>query len=366
MSQQYTLYGAPMSLYTGKARAYLLYKNLNYKEVLASLKIYKSVIVPNTGVRFMPVVKTPEGEYLQDTAHIIDSLEQRHPERSITPTSPKQQLVSYLFETWADEWLVIPAMHYRWNKPNFPFIYQEFGKIVTPNMPGFIRGFLGKKVAAKFKGFVPLLGITQKSIPAIEEWYEQHVLPLLDKHFAEHKYLLGSKPCLGDFALMGPLYAHLYRDPVPGALMKKNAPNLVKWVQRMNQKQEGKGEFLTDDQIPDTLLLLISRIFKEQWPVLRSTVKSLDTWVKNNPNKARIPRMIGEHDFTIGDMTEKRAVGSFHQYKLQRIIDCYQQFTPQDKQSVDSFLQSVGGLDSMQLVFKNRLSRVNNQLILSV
>lgn len=250
MSQQYTLYGAPMSLYTGKARAYLLYKNLNYKEVLASLKIYKSVIVPNTGVRFMPVVKTPEGEYLQDTAHIIDSLEQRHPERSITPTSPKQQLVSYLFETWADEWLVIPAMHYRWNKPNFPFIYQEFGKIVTPNMPGFIRGFLGKKVAAKFKGFVPLLGITQKSIPAIEEWYEQHVLPLLDKHFAEHKYLLGSKPCLGDFALIGPLFAHLYRDPVPGALMKKNAPNLVKWVQRMNQKQEDKGEFLTDDQIP--------------------------------------------------------------------------------------------------------------------
>jgi glutathione S-transferase len=371
MSHQYTLYGAPMSLYTGKARAYLIFKNLPYKEVFSSLKVYKSIIVPKTGVRFVPVVKTPENEYLQDTAQIIDILEQRHPQRSVTPTTAKQKLVSYLFETWADEWLVIPAMHYRWNKANFPFIYQEFGKVIAPNMPGFIRAFLGKKVGAKFKGFVPMLGITDKSIPAIEDWYENQVLPLLDKHFATHDYLLGSKPCLGDFGLMGPLYAHLYRDPAPGALMKKIAPNVAKWVERMNQPQNVEGEFLIDDLIPVTLLTLLTNMFKEQWPVLINTVKSLETWIDQNTQNTQntqnipIPRSIGEHNFTIGDTTEKRAIGTFHQWKVQRIVDCYHQFDDNQKLSIDTFLQSVGGLDSMQLDIKKRLTRVNNKLVLS-
>jgi glutathione S-transferase len=364
MSNEYTLYGAPMSLYTGKARAYLIFKGLSYTEVFSSLKVYKNIIVPNTGVRFVPVLKTPENEYLQDTAQIIDTLEQRHPQRSVIPTTPKQKLVSYLFETWGDEWLVIPAMHYRWNKDNFPFIYEEFGKVIAPNMPGFIRAFIGKKISAKFKGFVPMLGITDKSIPAIENWYENHVLPLLDKHFAEHDYLLGSKPCLGDFGLMGPLYAHLYRDPAPGALMKKAAPNVAKWVERMNQPQDVEDEFLADDVIPDTLLELLSRMFKEQWPVLTNTVKSLDTWIDQNPKKSEIPRTIGNHNFTMGDITEQRAIGTFHQWKVQRIVDCYQQYDEQQKLSVDTFLQSVGGLDSMQLDIKKRLSRVNNKLVL--
>lgn len=364
MSNEYTLYGAPMSLYTGKARAYLIFKNLPYTEVFSSLKIYKSIIVPKTGVRFVPVLKTPENEYLQDTSNIIDTLEQRHPQRSVMPTTAKQKLVSYLFETWADEWLVIPAMHYRWNKANFPFVYEEFGKVIAPNMPKVIRAFIGKKIGAKFKGFVPLLGITDKSIPAIENWYENHVLPLLDKHFAEHDYLLGGKPCLGDFGLIGPLYAHLYRDPAPRAIMRKIAPNVAKWVERMNQPQDIEGVFLDDDVIPDTLLELLNRMFKEQWPVLSNTVKRLDTWIDQNPHIAEIPRTIGEHNFTIGDTTHKRAIGTFHQWKVQRILDCYHQFDSKEQLLVDAFLQAVGGLDSMQLDIKKRVTRVNNKLVL--
>jgi hypothetical protein len=56
--------------------------------------------------------------------------------------------------------------------------------VVAPNMPAFVRAFIGVRIGAKFKGFVPLLGITDKSIPAIEDWYENHVLPLLNDHFA--------------------------------------------------------------------------------------------------------------------------------------------------------------------------------------
>ena len=74
----YTLFGAKISLYTGKIRSYLVYKGIDFEEITASLKVYKNVVVPNTGVRFIPVVKTPAGQYIQDSAVIIDTLELVH------------------------------------------------------------------------------------------------------------------------------------------------------------------------------------------------------------------------------------------------------------------------------------------------
>lgn len=363
MTASYTLYGAPLSLYTGKARAYLIYKQVPYEEVFSSMSVYKSIIIPNTGVRFVPVVKTEQDEYLQDTSHIIDTLEQRHSQRPVIPGGPKQKLLSYLFELWADEWLLIPAMHYRWNKDNFPFIYQEFGKIIAPRMPAFIRAFIGKKVGAKFKGFVPALGISEKSIPAIEGWYENHVLPHLNQHFAKHDYLLGEAPTLGDFALMGPLYAHLYRDPAPGALMRKVAPNVAKWVERMNQPLSKAGELLPDDQIPETLLPILQRMFKEQWPVLVNTVKAIEKWAAAHPNGSKVPRTVGYHAFTIGDVSEQRAIMTFNQWKMQRVLDCYQGLDASEKQQCDALLEQVDGLAAMQRIVHTRVERVNNKLV---
>ena len=40
----------------------------------------------------------------------------------------------------------------------------------------------------------------------------------LSAHFDSHPYLLGGKPCVGDFSLAGMTYGHLYRDPVPGMI----------------------------------------------------------------------------------------------------------------------------------------------------
>lgn len=363
MPDKYTLYGTPLSLYSGKARAYLTYKQLPFDEVFSSLKVYKKVIIPNTGVRFVPVVKTPQNEYLQDTAAIIDRLEQRHTQRPVVPDSPTQKLVSYLFELWADEWLLIPAMHYRWNKENFPFIYQEFGKIIVPKMPAFIRSIIGKKIASKFKGFVPILGITPKTIPSIEDWYENDVLLHLNQHFAQHDYLLGGAPTLADFGLMGPLYAHLFRDPAPGKIMREKAPNVAQWVERMNKPITTPGELLADDQIPENLLPLLKRLFKEFWPVLTNTVSALEAWAQENPEVKEIPRTIGEHVFQIGEVAGTRVILPFHQWKLQRVLDCYQDLHTSHRQCVDEFLTQINASQAMHQVINKRVTRENNKLV---
>ena len=294
---------------------------------------------------------------------MIDYLEQHTTTRSVVPTTPKQHIASAIFEMWGDEWLLIPAMHYRWNHNNFPFIYEEFGEIVLPGMPAFVKRFVGKKLGGKFKRFVPLLGITEHSIPAIEHWYENEVLVQLNNHFKIHDYLLGNKPCVGDFGLMGPLYAHLYRDPASGKIMKAKAPYVVKWVERMNQTNVPTGEYLANDTIPDTLKLILLQQFKEFWPVQINSVLLNQKWIEENPDKAFLPRIVGYQDFTIGDVTEERAVSSFSQWKVQRVVDLYNNFNSDEQSTVREWLADLDGHSYFEVEFKHRVTRKNNRLV---
>jgi glutathione S-transferase len=365
MSAPYILFGTEFSLYTAKLRAYLQLKNIPFVEKLATSTVYKKQIMPNTGVRIIPVLLTSQGQYLQDTAVIIEYLEALYPQRPILPSHPSRKLVAMLFELWADEWLLIPAMHYRWNKANFPFLYQEFGRVVAPFAPGFIRGFLGKKLAAKFSGMLPMLGINPDTTAAIEAWYEGQILPKLDEHFSQHAYLLGDTPCLGDVALMGPLYAHLYRDPVPGLLMRKQAPHLAAWIERMLTQASSAYMPVTsigDEAVPTTLVPILQSMFHQQWPELRDTVsKVADYTLSLSPNKP-LPRSLGLHQFNLHGVSSQRAVLAFSQWKLQRVVDCYRAFDEQQKKQVNELLTQVDGLEAMQINIPKRLERKNNRL----
>jgi len=364
MSDQYTLYGSPASLYTGKVRAYLNYKNIPYQEVMSSLRVYKKIIIPKTGVRFIPVVATPEGEFLQDSSHIIDSLEARFPMRAVYPSGPRQALTARLFELFGDEWLRMPAMHYRWNFPdhNEEFILHEFGSSVMPWAPRFVQRWLGQKVAAKFSGYVEPLGINPQTIPAIETWYEE-LLGQLNTHFEQHDFLLGSCPSIGDYGLMGPLYAHLYRDPYPGQLMKRIAPKVALWVERMNDSASVEGKFLPDDEVPKTLTPILQRLFQECWPAMETTTAKVSQWINENPGNPDLPRMLGMHEFTLGDIKSEQMTLSFSQWMMQRVLDCYQALEPAEKASADEFFRGLDAGEAMEFKPQHRVTRENNRLV---
>ncbi|MEM8706913.1 MAG: glutathione S-transferase N-terminal domain-containing protein, partial [Actinomycetota bacterium] len=71
----YTLYGAPVSLYTGKARSYLRRQGIDFVEVSPGSDRYLTEIVPQIGRWIIPVLETPDGEIVQDGADIIDHFE---------------------------------------------------------------------------------------------------------------------------------------------------------------------------------------------------------------------------------------------------------------------------------------------------
>ena len=62
-------------------------------------------------------------------------------------------------------------------------------------------------------------------LPAFEEIYLD-ALRVLETHFTTTPYLFGGLPSMADFSLMGPLFGHLARDPVPATLMKQRAPRV--------------------------------------------------------------------------------------------------------------------------------------------
>lgn len=339
-------YGGPLSLYSGKARAYLDWKGVDYEEILSSTEVYKTIIVPKVGRPVIPVMVTEAGETLQDTTLIIDHFEAEIGGPSVYPDTPKQRLVALLMEVFGDEWLVIPAMHYRWNY-NEEWVYGEFGAVAAPEASKEEQLVIGRERGQAFKGFCPILGINELTIPAIEASYEA-LLADLDRHFAQYDYLLGSRPSIGDYGLIGPLYAHLYRDPASGEIMKRLAPRVAAWVERMvDVKTPLSGEFLPDDEVPETLIPVLERMMGEQMPFLQTTADMLATWSEGNPD-ADLPRAVGMAEFTVEGVSGQRMAPPFSLWMLQRALEYYQGLEGAEKSAADEFLSTINGASTFQ------------------
>jgi glutathione S-transferase len=340
--------GHEFSLYSGKVRAYLRHKQIPFVEGVTSED--RKLIEERVGRRVVPVVVMPNGDCVQDTTEIIDYFERLYPERSVYPQGPLQKLVALLFEVYGDEWLVLPAMHYRWHfkRQNLAYVLKNFGDIVKPHWPPILRPIGGLPVAMLFGNlYKPVMGRSRRNIGEIEKGY-QSFLADFDRHLEEHEFLLGGRPSIGDYGLIGPLYAHLYRDPYPGKLMRKTAPNVARWVERMQRPAKFDGQFLADDEVPETLHPMLQRMFVEQFPVLVDTLRRVGKWAADHPDARGIPRFIGKHDFYLGEVKASRYVMPFAQWMFQRPLAHYGSLSDEQKERIDPLLEKLGGLAGMK------------------
>jgi len=346
-SPQARLLGHEFSLYSGKARAYLRHKQISFVEGVTLED--RKLIEERVGRRVIPVVMMPNGDCIQDTTEIIDYFERLYPQRSVYPEGPWQKLVALLFEVYGDEWLVLPAMHYRWHfkRQNLAYVLKNFGNIIKPGWPRVLRPLGGLPAAMIFGNlYKPIMGRSRRNISEIEKSYESF-LDDFNRHLEDHEYLLGGRPCIGDFGLIGPLYAHLYRDPYPGKLMRERAPNVARWVERMQRPTTFDGSFLTDDQVPETLYPMLQRMFDDQFPVLVDTLRRVGQWAADHPDARGVPRFMGKHEFYLGDVKATRYVMPFAQWMFQRPLAHYQSLSSKEKEHIDPILDKLGGLSGL-------------------
>ncbi|MDG1785643.1 MAG: glutathione S-transferase C-terminal domain-containing protein, partial [Ilumatobacter sp.] len=244
----YILYGAPVSLYTGKTRSYLRTQGIDFVEMSPGSDRYLNHIVPTVGRWIIPCLETPDGTIIQDGADIIDhfDLGDGSPLRrsSVRPESPTLLAISHLFEIFGGEGLLRPAMHYRWNfdEQNLDFIMSEFALNMPQSLTEEQAQDMFRKSIGRMRKAAVAFGVSAASQPLIETAFEEW-LDLFSAHLVEHPYLLGGRPTLGDYGLIAAMWAHLFRDPAPTMLIKQRAPRVGRWVERMTSNEPYLHEY---------------------------------------------------------------------------------------------------------------------------
>ena len=281
------------SLYTARVRSYMRTNGVPFKEVKAGSKEFLGDIVPQIGRWMIPVVRTPDGQIIQDGADIIDHLNGAgFSKNPIYPNNPMLLVLGHLFEVFGAQGLLRPAMHYRWNfdAVNLPFIRDTFRDVIPVGLPAEAQEPAFLDASGRMRKATAALGVTPASVPMIEESYAQF-LRLMNAHLDDHPFLLGGHPTIADYGLIGAMHAHLGRDPAPLQLMQTTAPRVFRWTERMNMTETfedeaqaaSKGQLLNGDNLPDTLLNILRFIADDYVPEIAAHVEFANAWLDANP-----------------------------------------------------------------------------------
>jgi len=347
----YIYHGADVSYFSGKVRPALPHKNLWYREVTPNLK----EIVAKTGVAFIPVLMTPDGDAWQDTSTILDRLEAAHPEPPLYPATPVQRIVAYLIELYGDEIGILPAMHYRWSFEESSQKARVDFALGSGN-PAAAGAFADRMAQAK-----DMLGVSDATAAAIEA-HLRELLDALCAHFEEHRFLLGDSMSLADCGLMGPFYGHLFRDAVPERLLLQTAFRVCCWIERMNRPPLVQRGWLPNDAIAETLKPVL-RNMADGVPMLLDAARMIDEWLDANPNTPP-PRVIGLCKSTYRDTTISSMCRPYTLWMIQRSLDAYAALDASERAQVDRALLGTGWEALLACRPRHRIGKLGNELAL--
>lgn len=370
MTEIHKLYAITHSLYSGRARSYLIKHGIPFEELSTGHESFKADVLPKGKLPTIPTLVTPEGEVIRDGAAIIEHFESAN-DRPCLPPGPKQQIVSALFDVIGTDGLLRPAMHYRWNFPgdNLDFIRYHFLHSQR-DLPQ--REEKTEAMMDRMRHAAMIFGVTDETRDLVESLYLEY-LDALNKHFEHYPYLLGWRPCIGDFGLLAPMYAHLGRDPHPARLMQQRATRVYRWVERMNRADQDAPEyfnagteFLAEDEVPETLLAVLRVLAEDFVPEGRAAAQHINAWLDENqpepgaPAVGRLAMAMGTAEFTLRGKTIVALAQPYRFFLLQRVQAIYESLDPSDKSSVDEMLASCGMSDLLEIKLDRRMGRSDN------
>lgn len=357
--QPLRLYGMPGSLYTAKVRAYLRKQGIAFEEVPVGDTAFRERIVPVVGRFIMPVVEWPDGTIVQDGAAIIDHIEASGAvRRPSLPPTPVQAIVARIFELFGGEGLLRPAMHYRWNfdAENLDFIRRDFVAGLAPHAGAQEQDAFFANASGRMRAAAVSFGVTPDSFAAVEASFAEF-LALFEAHLRTMPYLFGGAPTIGDYALAGPLFAHLARDPAPASLIKRTAREVFRWTERINAPEAALDGFaaagealVADDAIPDSVAAILAFIAEDFLPELEAHVAFANDWLAARPELAAgsngLPnpgaRAIGMARFAWRGQEIATAVMPYRFWLLQRIQDAADALDGAAQARVDAVLGTAG------------------------
>ncbi len=253
MAQDYRIIGAEESPYSVKVRSYFRYKDIPHRWLSRAEagELYQQ----HAKLPLVPLVVTPDDKGMQDSTPIIETVEAAHPEPSIYPNDPVSAFVSTLLEEFADEWGNKWMFHYRWAREvDQRACSKRLAAIMAPNANEQELIDAADAIRERMVDRVWFVGSSQQTAQQIEDSFKD-TLAWLEPHLAERPYLFVARPAFADFALWGQIY-NAHRDPTPRAIVETQAPNTLRWIQRMLEPQN-EGEFESWTALAPTLTPLL-------------------------------------------------------------------------------------------------------------
>lgn len=374
----YVLYGAYASYYTAKTRAYLRKKGIPFVERLPSHPRFRDQVSPAAQSKRIPILETPDGYAIQDTTAIFEFLEARFPEPPALPPGPRQRLGAYLIDFFVSEGLNI-AWHFRWNfkEVNAHFVLREFGRSFSPRGSNETLDHYGQIIANRMDGYRARHGIGPELFPVLEAIYHDW-LDTLEQHFTALPFLFGGLPSVGDFALMGPLFGHLGRDPYPRQIMQQRAPRVFRWVEHMNTPEIVSPEFydeptsfLPNDTIPDATTTFLRLLSNDYSPIYLATLNRYADWCARHDDAppGTLVSPDGEDQPLLGPITvplrgqSLTTEAPLHSlWVLQRTLNWLACLPREDRAACERFARDIGASDLISIKLPRPLTRVNNRL----
>ena len=370
MSKTHRLYAITHSLYSGRARSYLIKHQIPFQELSTGHESFKAEVLPKGKLATIPTLVTPEGEVIRDGAAIIEHFEAANGRPSL-PAGPKQRIISALFDVIGTDGLLRPAMHYRWNFPedNLAFVRYHFlhSQRDTPE-----RSEKTEAMMNRMRHAAMIFGVTEQTQAVVESLYLDY-LEALNTHFEQYPYLLGWRPSIGDFGLIAPMYAHLGRDPHPAKLMQQRAVSVHRWVERMNRYDQDVPEFFNagtdfveDDVVPESLMAVLRVLAEDFVPETLAAADAINGWLADNkpeagtPAVGRLAQAPGTATFDLRGETIQALAQPHRFYLLQRVQDDYASLSEIDKVGVDAVLGESGMAAILKASLSRRIERADN------
>lgn len=363
-----TLYAAPFSLWSGRARSYLIKSRIDYREEPhCSPHFYASVLPKAGGRRGIPTLEFPDGNVIRDGVAILDHFEAKNGQAH-TPKTPKQQVVSHILDAIGAEGMVRPCMHYRWNfdQDNEEFLLFHFQTIFAEEDA---EQAARDRMASIRENVNPVWGVVPENHEYIES-YHLATLSVLNAHFTKYPYFLGGKPCRGDFGMIAPLYGHLGRDPKPLSLMQTHAVRLFRWTERMNRPEPDVGEFadkepeyLANDEVPQTLIDVLKHFATDFMPETRAACDCTNTWLDQNrdiPAGTEVERGVGMCEFDVPGLRISAMAQPFRFYVLQRLQNAVDGMSVADQKEAKMLLAECDMSELLDLRLTREIGRANN------
>ena len=343
----------------------MIKEGIAYREEPHSSDHFYNVVLPKAGGRRgIPTIEFSNGDVIRDGIAIIDHYENLNGGTS-APKTPKQNILSLLFDVIGAEGMLRPCMHYRFNQG------EEEGDFLTFHFSTVYPEKDGAKNRIAFikREVLPAWGVTPNTEELIETMHLK-TLKTLNAHFSEYPYLFGGKPSIGDFGMIAPLYGHLGRDPVPLSLMQINAPRLFRWVERMNRLEPDIGEFenrsttyLDNDEIPETLIDILKHFAIDFIPESLAAYECVSSWLQENkdlPAGTEVSREVGTCKFQVDGVTIDAVAQPFRFYLIKRLQNQFDSLNVKDQEEVRQLLEQCNMDEVLDMRLSREMGRANN------